>query len=181
VLANDKARPPPVNIQKIDWGRSTISWVVSPGRSVKLAPAMLPNRQVRLGKSNKNNLKQSQSGKLNISRHEIVKLSVNIRDDIPPHNESITLLEPQESKRENTPAKSCISLKSSTRLFPGVSTARLKLDDILTKKSNIKSFGRFRPMNEMELQLSVSGLGSAMCSFPSPQSVLITAANGTQS
>jgi len=68
---------------------------VSPGRSTKLAPALPPNRQVKLGKSNKSNLKQSQSGKLNISRYEAVKLSVNIREDVPPHNESITLLEPQ--------------------------------------------------------------------------------------
>jgi hypothetical protein len=30
-------------------------------------------------KINKNNLKQSHSGKLNISRHDTVKLSVNIR------------------------------------------------------------------------------------------------------
>lgn len=112
-----------------------------------LKPTTLPqNRQVKLGKSNKSNLKQSESGKLNISRNDTVKISVNIKDE-GMHNESMTLLEPMESKREITPAKSCISLKSSARLLPGVSTARLKLDDILTKKSNIKSFGRFRPMS----------------------------------
>jgi hypothetical protein len=92
VLSNERARPANKS-QKVDWGRSTLSEAVSPGRTLK--PTALPqNRQVKLGKSNKSNLKQSQSGKLNISRQDTVKLSVNIREEVT-HNESIALLEPQ--------------------------------------------------------------------------------------
>jgi hypothetical protein len=57
---------------------------------------------------------------------------------------------------------------------------RIKIDDILIKKSNIKSFGRFRPLSQMELQLSQTGIGNISCTLQQNHSVVVTGSNGQQ-